>query len=81
MMSNSEYFVSRYEQTLEGNTSGRNDIYENLWNTLLLEPNPLYFYLGRGANSTLNIVGNGAHQDWLETFCNNGLLGVIILFF
>lgn len=81
MMSQSEYFMVRYEQTLEGNTSGRNIIYENLWNTLLLEPNPFYFYLGRGANSTLKLVGNGAHQDWLETFCNNGLLGLIILFF
>ena len=81
MVNNSSYFMARVEDTLEGNTSGRDVIYENLWNTLHLEPNPLYFYFGRGANSTLNIVGNGAHQDWLETFCNNGLIGVLILCF
>lgn len=80
MMNNSVYFMGRVEDTMEGNTSGRDVIYENLWNTLLSEPSPFYFYLGRGAESTLRIIGKFAHQDWLETFCNNGFLGVIILF-
>lgn len=80
MMNNSAYFMIRYEETIEGNTSGREDMYKMLWNTLLLEQSPFSFYLGRGANSTLTIMGKVAHQDWLETFCNNGLLGVIILF-
>lgn len=80
MMNNSAYFMARVEDTLEGNTSGRDDIYSGLWNILLLEQSPFSFYLGRGANSTLTIIGKVAHQDWLETFCNNGLLGVIILF-
>ena len=81
MMSNSAYFMARVEATLEGKTSGRDVMYETLWNTLLLESRPLYFYLGRGANSTLTVIGKVAHQDWLETFCNNGLVGVFILFF
>ena len=80
MMNNSAYFMARFEETLEGNTSGRDMIYENLWNTILTEQNPFYFYLGRGADSTLKVAGNYAHQDWLETFCNNGLIGVLILF-
>lgn len=81
MMDNSAYFMTRIEQTMDGDASDRDVIYSKLWETLLLESRPFYFYFGRGANSTLNIVGNGAHQDWLETFCNNGLIGVIILFF
>lgn len=81
MMDNSAYFMARVEQTLDGNSSGRDVIYDKLWNTLLLEPSPFYFIFGRGANSTVTIAGNVAHQDWLETFCNNGLVGVIILFF
>lgn len=81
MMSNSAYFMLRVEETLEGNSSGRDVMYETLWNTLLLESRPLYFYLGRGANSTLTVIGKVAHQDWLETFCNNGLIGVLILCF
>lgn len=81
MMNNSAYFMLRFEQTLEGNSSGRDVIYQNLYNTLLLEPSPIYFCFGRGAESTIKIAGNYAHQDWLETFCNNGLLGVLILIF
>lgn len=81
MMNNSAYFMTRLEQTLEGNSSGRDVIYGNLWNTLLMEAKPFYFYLGRGAESTLKVTGSFAHQDWLEIFCNNGLIGVFILFF
>lgn len=80
MMDNSDYFMVRVEQTLEGDTSNRDIIYGSLWNSLLSEQSPLNFYLGRGANSTLRVIGSFAHQDWLETFCNNGLLGVFILF-
>lgn len=79
MMNNSAYFMARIEQTLEGDASGRDVIYGTLWNTLLLESSPFYFYFGRGADSTLRVAGAFAHQDWLETFCNNGLLGIIIL--
>lgn len=80
MMNNSAYFTARIEQTLEGDASGRDVIYGTLWNALLFEQSPFYFYFGRGADSTLRVAGAFAHQDWLETFCNNGLLGVIILF-
>ncbi len=80
LMNNSVYFMARIEQTLEGDSSNRDIIYGTLWNTLLFEQSPFYFYFGRGADSTLRVAGAFAHQDWLETFCNNGLLGVIILF-
>ena len=81
MMSNSAYFMARFEDTLDGNSSGRDVMYENLWNAIFIEQNPFYFYFGRGADSTLRVAGAFAHQDWLETFCNNGLIGVIVLFF
>lgn len=81
LMVSSDYFMARIEQTLEGDSSNRDIIYGTLWDALLSETRPLYFYLGRGADSTLRVSGAFAHQDWLETFCNNGLVGVIILFF
>ena len=80
LMTNSAYFVLRVEQTLEGNSSGRDILYGKLWDTLFQESNIFVILFGRGADSTIKIVGNYAHQDWLETFCNNGLLGVFILF-
>ena len=81
LMNNSAYFAQRIEQTIAGDSSGRDDLYKNLWDMLLSEQNIFYILLGRGADSTWALVGNYAHQDWLETFCNNGLIGVIILFY
>lgn len=79
MMHNSDYFLNRVEETIEGKTSGRDVIYGTLWRTTVVESSPFNFYFGRGADSTIKLIGTVAHQDWLETFCNNGLLGVFIL--
>lgn len=80
MMSNSAYFALRIEQTLEGNSSGRDEIYDKIWTAVIDQTNIFYLLFGRGANSTLGIAGKYAHQDWLETFCNNGIVGIVILF-
>lgn len=79
MMNTSVYFMSRIESTLDGNSSGRDHIYSAVWNEVRDETNLLYFVFGRGANSTIRFAGNFAHQDWLETACNNGVVGVCIL--
>ena len=34
--------------------------------------------LGKGADATLTIGDNYAHNDWLEILINNGILGIII---
>lgn len=81
MISNSVYFASRIEQTLNGDSSGRDIIYGKLWKMLNNEINIFYFLFGRGADATIINIGAYAHQDWLETYCNNGLIGVIILFY
>ena len=81
MIDNSTYFNARIEETMDGQTSNRDIIYKALWDALLYESRPFYFYFGRGADSTLRVIGTFAHQDWLETFCNNGLIGVLILFY
>lgn len=80
MMSESDYFAYRVEQTISGDSSGRDSLYSSLWPQLVTEPNLFYFLFGRGADSTWALVGNYAHQDWLETLCNNGLIGCLILF-
>lgn len=79
MMQTNEYFISRIESTIEGNSSGRDYIYTKIWNTITEEQNLFYILFGHGANSTIRYAGNFAHQDWLETACNNGLLGITIL--
>lgn len=79
MMQTSDFFMRRIEQTLEGDTSNRDTIYGSIWKTFLNESNIFYFVFGRGADASIGIVGNYAHQDWLETLINNGIIGGLIL--
>lgn len=78
-MSNSEYFQERIEDTQEGKTSGRDRIYTNLLDAMIDDQSYTHLLVGRGAYSTITIVHKMAHHDWLETACNNGLLGVFIV--
>lgn len=78
MMETSDYFMSRIAQTKEGNSSGRNEIYEYFWNHFKNEMDAFRFLFGNGANATLDIGVNYAHNDWLELAINQGVLGLVI---
>ena len=75
---NNEYLIYRFNQVLEGNSSNRDIIYSNLWEHFIREDNFLKFVFGNGANATLAIGTNYAHNDWLEIAINNGILGLIV---
>lgn len=78
LMDNSAYFNRRVQQTLEGNSSGRDYIYATLWYAFLENGSLFHCLLGFGAHSTISIAGNSAHNDWLELLINNGLLGIVL---
>lgn len=78
LLETSAYFSRRLELTLEGNSSGRDELYSVYWNYFINQTNPLRFLFGNGANATLTISYNYAHNDWLELAINQGLLGIII---
>ena len=78
MMESSDYFMSRIAQTKEGNSSGRNEIYEYFWNHFKNEMDTFKFLFGNGANATLDIGINYAHNDWLEIAINQGVLGLVV---
>lgn len=80
MLANSDYFLARIQATSEGDSSGRDRLYSEIVNSYLHDGNLLTMIIGSGANNTLKVAGNFAHQDWLETLSNNGLLGICILF-
>ncbi len=80
MMDTSDYFVERMAGTKEGNASGRDLIYDHFWNHFKNEPDMLKFLLGNGANATLDIGVNYAHNDWLELAINQGVLGLVVYF-
>lgn len=79
LMLSSDYFMMRVERTLEGDSSGREHIYTAVWNAIINEQNVFSILFGHGANSSIKYAGNFAHQDWLETACNNGIVGVLLL--
>lgn len=78
VMSTSDYFNYRVEQTMEGDSSLRDIHYDFFLNHFINEKNPLVFLFGNGANGTLKIWSNYAHNDWLEIAINNGFVVLII---
>ena len=41
---------------------------------------PLQQLLGGGANYTLTVSNNYAHNDWIEILVNQGILGIFVFF-
>ena len=76
-----EYFMLRIEETLEGNSSGRDELYSTLANHIMNEMTLFGYLVGEGAMATLKIMGKYAHNDWLEIFTCHGLLGVSLFIY
>ncbi len=81
LVETSEYFQYRIEQTQEGATSGRDIIYTKLFTYFLQETTEWQFLFGSGANHTVAVAGNYAHNDWLELAVNQGCLGILVYLF
>lgn len=80
MLESSDYFNHRIEQTVDGNSSGRDELYSTFVDAYFNNANISQILIGRGANGTLKVATNYAHNDWLETLTNQGALGFIIFF-
>jgi hypothetical protein len=77
-MENSEYFNYRLEQTLEGESSGRDELFSTFVNHIIYKTGPWHFFVGSGALATLKIANQYAHNDWLELAINQGVLGLLV---
>lgn len=78
MMTSSDFFLQRLEATKEGNSSGRDSLYSFFWTYFTEKADAIQYLFGRGANGTLEIYYNYAHNDWLEIAVNQGLLGIAV---
>jgi len=75
----SEYLQRRVLATLQGDSSGRDVIYSNIWYSWLNSKNIINIFFGYGFNGSLKLTGGMfAHNDWLELLAGFGLLGVLI---
>ena len=78
MVSSNDYFMSRVESTVSGDTSGRDELYSAYLNHFLTEQNFVNFIFGHGANGSIRIFYDYAHNDWLELAINQGILGLFL---
>lgn len=78
MLATSDYMMQRVQDTFEGNTSGRDNLYSFFWTYFTEHANFFQFLFGRGANGTLDIYTSYAHNDWLEIAVNQGMFGVVV---
>ena len=77
LLASSDMFQFKLAQTMEGDSSHRNLIFAKLWEAML-NADPIHFLFGYGAYATMGIAGIFAHNDWLEIFVDQGLVGVVI---
>lgn len=77
MFSTSDLLQSRMLATQEGDSSGRDRIYEGLWK-LFSESSAIKKLFGYGMSQTVSFIGGYAHNDWLELLINEGIFGVFL---
>lgn len=80
-MHTSDYAIQRIEETKEGRSSGRDEIYSFFWDYFVHKADIIHYLFGRGAYGTLEINRDMAHNDWLEIAINQGVLGIAIFGF
>ncbi len=78
LYSSNPFLQLRLQSILEGNTSHRDVIYDNIIKYWLTKETEIQQFFGLGASATLKIGDNYAHNDWLEILINNGLFGIFI---
>lgn len=78
MMETNALFFYRITQTMEGDSSGRDELYNVFYEHFIHEENPFRFLFGYGADATLKIGENYAHNDWLEIATNHGVIGIVV---
>lgn len=76
----SNLFASRLEGTLEGDSSGRDTMYQKFLKLLVYQTDVPHLLFGYGADATIRFLDNYAHNDWLEIFINNGLFVGMLYF-
>lgn len=78
LLDTSDYFITRIERTREGDSSGRDELFSVLFYHFINETSVIKFLFGNGAYGTLEVVGNGAHNDWLEIAIDNGFVFLVV---
>lgn len=74
----SDYFMFRYEQTMEGNSGGRDELYSTFFNYLTSQQSPINIIFGVGGQGVMRLFGQQAHNDWFEFAIDMGMVGLFV---
>lgn len=77
LYASSDYFALRYERTIEGDASGREDMYPMMLEYLKNNSSVFSILFGEGLDSTYYIFHFLAHNDWFMIAIEFGLIGII----
>lgn len=77
-MENSPYFASKIDRTFEGYASGRDEYAKIIFDHYTYATNTRQFFFGIGAQGTLSVNENFAHNDWLAILLEHGLFGAFL---
>ena len=80
MMTNS-YFIERLTDTLEGNTSNRDEAFTEVWLYYSEKMDFLDKIIGKGGMGTVLNLGFYAHNDWLEILVSQGIVGMAVFLY
>lgn len=78
MLDKSDLFAYRYQLTLEGYSSHRDEISSQILLYFQSQMTSFDLLFGRGAMATIKMFDNYAHNDWLELMVCQGVLGVTL---
>lgn len=73
-----EFLIKRMNSMAEGDSSGRDEIFNKLLDSWYDEESFKVFLLGFGFAGSVQLAGNYAHNDWLELLSNFGILGITV---
>lgn len=80
MMTN-DYFIQRLTDTLEGNSSNRDVVYNDIWTYYWEKMDLFQKSIGMGGMGTVLNLGMYAHNDWLEILVSQGVLGLVVFLY
>ncbi len=74
------FFQQRLTKTIGGYSSHRDELYDFFWHYFTERTSTWEFFFGHGAQGTVSLYGQYAHNDWLEFAINQGVLGIVLYF-
>lgn len=76
LVENSAYFMHRYNDTMEGYASGRDEMYPMFLSYIFNRQSFFSLLLGDGLDGSLKNLGKYCHNDWFEIMIDEGFLGL-----